>query len=98
MRHLKKRAGASPLSSSRSWNCPNLPFQLDLDDLEWRFAGVFRQVGKGIHVLNRPGVRVDVFTPSVRVGELVNLAWASVRNTRPIPGGCASRIFHRVRT
>ena len=47
-----------------------LALQLDLDDFEWRFAGTFRQVRKGVHVLHRPGVRVDVLTPSVRVSEL----------------------------
>src|SRR6516162_5024283 len=44
--------------------------QLDLDDLEWRAAGAFRQVGEGVHVLHRSRVRVDVLTPTIRVGEL----------------------------
>jgi hypothetical protein len=44
-------------------------FQLDLDDLEWFLAGIFRQVSEGIHVLHRASLRLDVLTLSIRVGE-----------------------------
>jgi len=30
----------------------------------------FPQVGKGVHVLHRPGLRIDVLAPPVWVGEL----------------------------
>jgi hypothetical protein len=36
-------------------------------DLEWRLAEVLPQVGKGVHVMHRPGIRLDVF-PSARLG------------------------------
>jgi hypothetical protein len=41
-----------------------LAFYLYSDDLEWRLAEVFRQVGKGVHMLHCPCLRIDVFRPS----------------------------------
>jgi hypothetical protein len=54
------------LAPKQSWNRLHLPFHLDLDDLEWLLAGTFRQVSKGIHVLQRPSFCLDLLTLSIR--------------------------------
>jgi hypothetical protein len=53
-----------PLSKTQT----NLSFQLDDDYFKWFVAEAFRQVGKGVHVLHRPGACLDVLRPSVRPG------------------------------
>jgi len=65
-RHLKKRAGASLLSHQHDGNPQGL-FQLNLDNLERFLARIFRQVSKGIHVLHRASLRLDVLTLPIRV-------------------------------
>ena len=54
----------------RPFGSTNLTFQLHSYDLERRFAGAFGQVAMSVHVLHRPGFRVDVLRPTIRVGEL----------------------------
>src|SRR5579872_5007154 len=66
--NLKKESGPPPALEA----ClkTNLTLQLDLDDLEWFLAGIFRQVSEGIHVLHRASLCLDVLTLSIRVGEV----------------------------